>query len=69
MLILGLGDNKHPTTLTMTIQQKIVLGVSFYYYIFVGIIVFISVLLTISGLIWIVRRRNIGGLFGIVYSI
>ena len=55
--------------LTLTIVQKIVLSISFYYYIFIGIIVFASVLSIISASVYLFRRRRFRGLIGGLYVV
>ena len=60
MLVIGLGGNLKPTTLTLTLSQKPVLGIKFYYYIFVGIAVFAAVLAVVwIGVIILRRRRSL----------
>lgn len=64
MLVLGIGDSREPVTLTIEATQKLVLGLSFYFYIVVGLIVFISVLSLTSAFIFFVRRRRRIALLG-----
>lgn len=58
MLILGLSANKHKAILSLTAQQKLMQGVNFYYYIMVGLIVFVVVLSIAFGATLILRRRR-----------
>jgi hypothetical protein len=58
MLILGISGNKHKTILSLTAEQKLIQGVNFYYYIMVGLIVFVVVLSIVSGATMIMRRRR-----------
>ena len=65
MLVLGIGQNKETVTLTIDVTQKLVLGLTFYFYIVVGLIVFVSVLSLVSAVIYFVRRRRrLGFLYG-----
>lgn len=65
MLVLGIGQNKETVTLTIDVTQKLVLGLTFYFYIVVGLIVFVSVLSLVSAVIYFVRRRRrLGLLYG-----
>jgi hypothetical protein len=56
MLIVGVANNWRPLTLTLTATQKLVLGLTFYYFIMVGLMVFVSVLALISAVIFMLRR-------------
>jgi hypothetical protein len=69
MLILGITDNSPiPTTFTISVSQRVVIVFLIYYYILIGLGIFVAVFLIVGGTIFLVRRRRLramGALGGI----
>jgi hypothetical protein len=67
MLVIGLQNGPFPLTLLMTADQKLLLGVRFYFYIMIGIVIFVSVMALTSAIVIIFRRRR--GIFSAAYMV
>ena len=63
LVVVGLGGNQRKVILSLTADQKIIQGASFYYFIMVGLVVFIIALSIVSGVSLIMRRRRWMGFF------
>ncbi len=58
MLIIAIGQNREPVTLTINISQKLVLGLTFYFFIMIGMVAFVSVISLMSAIFFYIRRRR-----------
>jgi len=54
-------------TLLMTAEQKLLLGVTFYYYIMIGIVIFVSILVLTSAIVIVLKRRQ--SIFSAAYAV
>lgn len=66
MLIIGVANGPAALTLTLTAEQQVLLGVRFYYYIMIGILVFVGFMAATSAFTILLRRR--GSLFSAAYA-
>lgn len=59
--MVGLQNGPKKLILTMNAEQKVLPVVKFYYYIMIGIMVFVSVMAIISAVVFVLRRRRFSG--------
>ena len=57
MLVLGIADNSQSTTIQISVNQQVIIGVFIYYYILIALVAIVAVVIIVGISIFIYRQR------------